>query len=57
MSNGEKLGGGEAVELGERSRDEERGIGVRMIRAESELMGGATIWRRKRMKFLSSCGS
>lgn len=40
MSNGEKLGGGEAVELGERSRDEERGIGVRMIRAESELMGG-----------------
>ncbi len=47
MSNGEKLGGGEAVELGERSRDEERGIGVRMIRAESELMGGDHLAEKK----------
>lgn len=39
MRSGEKLGGGE-VESGERSRDEERGIGARVIEAQNELVGG-----------------
>ena len=39
MRSGEKLGGGE-VESGERSRDEERGIGARVIEVQNELVRG-----------------
>lgn len=56
MRSGEKLGGGE-VESGERSRDEERGIGARVIEAQNELVGGATIYERARMKIRSGCVS
>lgn len=55
MRSGEKLGGGE-VESGERSRDEERGIGARVIEAQNELVG-ATIYEGARMKIRSGCVS
>lgn len=56
MRSGEKLGGGE-VESGERSRDEERGIGARVIEAQNELVGGATIYGIMRAKVQSGCVS